>query len=511
MQALINKIQTTKKTNSFALVIENLCSKEIIPALVNNEDIKTITIYSSDKMHGLEFKRLLVKAFRDKGIEVPNISYVQYIFLKGIEYNGQKYDSVFFDSNVNYQTIESIKNFSPTYLWGRIYTDYVPYFDIWDSFREISSYIHLQVINSSGKIETLAWQKDDNSDIELSVVFPVYKVAEYLPKCLESVTAWKAPYIEFLFVNDGSPDNSRDVILEYQKRDSRIKIIDKPNGGCASARKEGAKCAKGKYIGFFDPDDFVHPEMYQKLLSRAMLGNYDICYSGYKEYYESNGTSKNVTDAILEPYIYGITNKDEIQKLMIYSRVAIWRGIYKQTFLKQYNISFYEDLRRFDDLPFKIETFACASSVVTIPEHLYYYRLQRPGQDVACTDDRLYVHFDIFKHLDQSISSYRDQRLLDYLQVVKYQTHLYAYEKIDAKYAREYYKKMMTDLKTNMGFFRTKSLLKNYLGKSKAREYSFLALHMPYMYKLYRSIGHGKALKQQNTIRKIEAQLNKLK
>lgn len=510
MQALISRIQENRKISRVALVVENSTSAEIIPAFLDNTNIVQIDIYSSEKSRGLDFRQRFIKEYKRKGIILPQITYFQYCFEKGIGDNGQKYDAVFFDSNVNHQTIMSLKAFSPINLWGIIWTDMVSYFDVWEYFRDISSNIHLQVISSTGKIETLDWHAAETSDVEISVVFPVYKVADYLPKCIESVTAWKAPYIEFIFVNDGSPDNSRDIILQYQKNDSRIKLVDKPNGGCASARKKGAESAQGKYIGFFDPDDFIHPEMYQKLLRRAMLGDYDICYCGYKEYYESDGSSRNVSDAILEPYIYGITQKDDIQKLIMYARVAIWRGIYKQSFLKRNNISFYEDLKRFDDLPFKIETFACATSVITLPENLYYYRLQRPGQDVACTDERLYVHFDIFKHLDQTIGAYRDQRLMDYLQVVKFQTHLYAYDKIDSKYARTYYKKMMADLKENMSFARTKSLIGHYLGRSKKREYLLLALHMPYMYKLYRNIVSGKELRQQKSLHKVEAQLRKL-
>lgn len=510
MQALINHIQRITQINSIALVIENMTSAEIIPAFLENHNISKIDIYSSEKIRALDFRQKLKKEYRNRGIEEPAISVYQYCFEKGIFGGNFKYDAVFFDSNVNYQTVMSLKRFSPNYFWGRIWTDMVPYFDVWEAYRDISENIYIQVISATGKIETLEWQEDKNCKTEISVIFPVYKVADYLPKCIESVTAWQAPYIEFIFVNDGSPDNSRDIILEYQKSDCRIKLVDKLNGGCASARKKGAECASGKYIGFFDPDDFIHPDMYKNLLKRAMLGSYDICYCGYKEYYESDGTSKNVHDAILAPYIYGVTQKDDIQKLIMFARVAIWRGIYKQTFLNKNNISFYEDLKRFDDLPFKVETFACASSIVTVPEYMYYYRLQRPGQDVACTDDRLYVHFDIFNHLDESIGKYRDQRLLDYLQVVKFQTHLYAYDKIESKFARAYYKRMMIDLRKNMGFGRTLSLLGDYLGRRKQREFLLLAFHMPFLYKWYRKSGISRDLKQLQSIKKKEEQLKKL-
>lgn len=512
MQAFVSFIDKIKKLESVALITENEDTNRLISALLRHKELLEIHIYSSDKVKGLEFKRLLTTEYQRKGRTLPSVSWSQYCFDKGIQGDDKKYDLVFFDSNTNYQTVKSLKNFTPQYLCGRIWTDYVPYFDVWESFREIAQNIYLQVINASKKIETLEWHKDLSSETEISVVFPVYKVAEYLPKCIETATAWQAPYIEFLFVNDGSPDQSRDIILNYQKTDPRIKLIDKENGGCASARKKGMECAAGKYIGFFDPDDFIHPDMYKNLFRRALLGNYDVCYCGYKEYYESTGAEKNVVpDAILEPYVYGTMQKDTVQQLIMYARVAIWRGIYNKSFLTKNHITFYDDLKRFDDLPFKVEVFACADSVVTLPEYLYYYRLQRPGQDVSCTDERLYVHFDIFKHLDWSISAHQDQRLIDYLQIVKFQTHQYAYDRIDSKYARFYYEKMMADLKKNMGKARTSALLKQYLGKHAKREYLLLTYHLRAAYKFYRKLLDQSNLRKEAQMQKSKEQLNNLR
>lgn len=97
-----------------------------------------------------------------------------------------------------------------------------------------------------------------------------------------------------------------------------------------------------------------------------------------------------------------LCEENEILQLFIYIRTAIWRGIYLASFLRDNHITFQENIKRFDDLPFKLETLAKARSVVSVPQYLYYYRLERPGQDVSCDDERLYVHFDIFKHLNQT-------------------------------------------------------------------------------------------------------------
>ena len=134
-------------------------------------------------------------------------------------------------------------------------------------------------------------------------------------------------------------------------------------------------------------------------------------------------------------------------------------------------IHFYTDLRRFDDLPFKIEVFAAAKSVIAIDEYLYYYRLSRPGQDVAADDERLYVHFDIFDHLDQSIVSQKNQILNDCLQVSKVQTHLYALNKIRAEFAKTYKERAREDLNKIKNKEETYKIVEKYMGFENAKRY----------------------------------------
>ena len=140
--------------------------------------------------------------------------------------------------------------------------------------------------------------------------------------------------------------------------------------------------------------------------------------------------------------------------------------------MRKNDINFQVNLRRFDDLPFKIEVFALAKSVIAVPEYLYYYRLERPGQDVACDDERLYVHFDIFKYLNDRIGATRNQKLLDYLQLSKVQTHCFATRKIQRVFVKPYSKMARADFLTNnMGVLRTVLLIIKYFGKANLKTY----------------------------------------
>lgn len=366
--------------------------------------------------------------------------------------------------------IEAAK-WKPKYFLANIFETYFSAFKLWELFREVTPYIQIKTIRKGKDSQVLYWEKEENNDIELSVIFPMYNVAPYLDQCIESVVKWKAPYVEFLFVNDGSPDNSREIVLKWAQKDSRVKLLDKENGGCASARQYGLERAKGKYIGFIDPDDFIDESMFRKLLRAAMTGSYDVSYCGYNEYYENTKKTKRVEDVLGWPYCDGTTDQRKIWDLIIYCRVAIWRGIYKKAFLEKNQIHFYTDLRRFDDLPFKIEVFTAAKSIITVQDYLYYYRLARAGQDVSADDERLYVHFDIFKYLDESIGEKKNQILDDCLQISKIQTHLYALKKIKSEYRKTYLEKAKVDLAVLGDVNRTYKLALKCIGEENAQLY----------------------------------------
>jgi len=100
----------------------------------------------------------------------------------------------------------------------------------------------------------------------LTVIIPVYQVEDTVGRCLESILAQEYDDMEIIAVNDGSPDNSRDICQQFADKDNRIKIIDKENGGLSSARNAALEIAKGEYVTFADSDDEVEPGTYGKLM-----------------------------------------------------------------------------------------------------------------------------------------------------------------------------------------------------------------------------------------------------
>ena len=115
----------------------------------------------------------------------------------------------------------------------------------------------------------------------VSVIVPVYNTEKYLSRCLDSIAHQTLQDIEIICVDDGSTDSSLSILQSYARRDQRIRIIKKKNGGLVSARKAGVQEVSGTYIGYVDSDDWIEPDMYEKLYGYAVRDQADMVSSGY--------------------------------------------------------------------------------------------------------------------------------------------------------------------------------------------------------------------------------------
>lgn len=116
----------------------------------------------------------------------------------------------------------------------------------------------------------------------ISVIVPVYKVEDYLPRCIDSILNQTYTNLEIILVDDGSPDNCPKICDEYAKKDKRVKVIHQQNSGLSAARNAGIDNANGNYIAFVDSDDFVHPKMYEVLVRNLAEHNAEMSICMYK-------------------------------------------------------------------------------------------------------------------------------------------------------------------------------------------------------------------------------------
>lgn len=224
------------------LLVSNCHTWELLHRLIQENSGLDIHIYCLSRQLKKDLRRRLCEPL--PLASVNNISFEEVETLEAHDHVG----TLVFDGSVDEERLVQLSRLNPDAVVGLSQGTNVSYLKLWEAFRECSRYFYLRYQLTNTKMEVFDWVKGEH-DIELSVIFPVYNVAKYLDQCIQSVTAWKAPYVEYLFVNDGSPDNSREIILRYAKKDPRVKLIDKPNGGCASARQKGLEQAKGRYIG----------------------------------------------------------------------------------------------------------------------------------------------------------------------------------------------------------------------------------------------------------------------
>ena len=113
----------------------------------------------------------------------------------------------------------------------------------------------------------------------ISIIVPVYNVEKYIHECVDSIINQTYKNIEIILVDDGSPDNCGKICDEYAKKDNRIKVIHKPNGGLSDARNHGIDVANGEWLMFIDSDDWIEPNMAEKLLHSALNNKADLAIS----------------------------------------------------------------------------------------------------------------------------------------------------------------------------------------------------------------------------------------
>lgn len=218
---------------------------------------------------------------------------------------------------------------------------------------------------------------------KISIILPVYNVEKYLDKCLDSLVNQTYKKLEIILVDDGSPDNSGKICDEWAKKDKRIKVIHKENGGVSSARNKGLDIATGDYIGFVDPDDYVDLTMYEKLVAKAQEEDADITFCGFKQVNEDTGDELIVNEVNLNK-IYE-TNRcnlfllfgSNIQGNIRYTNKLnpmVWRALFKKTFI---GISRFRKFAIGEDLLFYLDIINKKTKFAFINEHLYSYLIRK--------------------------------------------------------------------------------------------------------------------------------------
>ena len=236
---------------------------------------------------------------------------------------------------------------------------------------------------------------------KISVVVPVYNVSKYLKECVDTILKQTYTNLEIILVDDGSTDDSGNICEEYAKKDNRIKVIHKKNGGLSSARNAGIKIATGKYIGFVDSDDWIDLDMYNKLYKNMKKEKAQIsCCNRLLVY--SNLEKKYGTTSYYEV----MDSKRAIELMCTYGYIGV--SAYTKLYEKDlFNGIEFPDGKKSEDVFIMYKLFEKASTIVYDATPLYYYR-QRSGSITTAKNINLDI-IDASKELmDYVVKKYPD-------------------------------------------------------------------------------------------------------
>lgn len=237
--------------------------------------------------------------------------------------------------------------------------------------------------------------KADTPSVLLSVVSPVYNGSAYLTPFLQSVLNQSFSDFELIMVDDGSTDDSVQIIQTYQEKDARIHLIRQNHQGAGSARNIGLSHVKGQYIIFLDSDDWFNEDFFKIMLNRITKDQSDVAVCEFFIYNQQTGEKQ--ISAIAE------TGNQKIEKTNLVFDLFTpntWVKVYRTAFLKENHLLFQE-IPSCNDWSFAFASLACANRISVIREPLVYYRTQT----------------------NTSISSYRYKRTKDIVRAIQHLKH----------------------------------------------------------------------------------------
>lgn len=226
--------------------------------------------------------------------------------------------------------------------------------------------------------------------VKLSVIIPIYNTELYLRQCLDSVIQQTFTNIEIICVDDGSTDNSIEIVEEYKNKDSRILLLKQENKGAGAARNLGLKYAKGKYVHFLDSDDWLDITAYEKTINILEKTDGDICVFLYTRYDNKKKTERKVHLFKVDKSEYIVTTFEKEYWHFCNTSVVPWNKVYSRKFLIDIG-AYFDEIICANDRAFYFQVITAASKIVKYPEYLIYYRENNENSLVGKGREK---HFD---------------------------------------------------------------------------------------------------------------------
>ncbi len=290
--------------------------------------------------------------------------------------------------------------------------------------------------------------------VKVSIIVPTYNVEMYLEECMESIQRQTLKDIEVICVNDGSTDNSLQILQKYAKDDDRIVIIDKENGGYGIGMNVGLERATGEYIGIVEPDDYVKLDMYEDLYKVASEHDLDFVKADFYRFSTNDATQDmhlvyNHLDKTGE-YYNQVLNPNETPLLTSFI-MNTWSGIYKREFLKKYNIRHHETPgASFQDNGFFWQTFIYAKRAMFLNKPYYMNRRDNPNSSVN-SKEKVYAMNIEYDYIRDIFMRPENKELWEkfkgYYHLKRYGNYTFTLSRIAENFKREYVMRISKEYK----------------------------------------------------------------
>ncbi|OOB79965.1 MAG: hypothetical protein BEN18_02230 [Epulopiscium sp. Nuni2H_MBin001] len=228
---------------------------------------------------------------------------------------------------------------------------------------------------------------------KVSVIIPVYNAQQYLEQCLNSIIKQSLKDIEIICVNDGSTDNSLNIIKEYAKKDKRVKVISQDNQNAGIARNNGLKAAVGEYIHFLDADDWLVGDIYKGIYTLAEAKKSEIIIFNYKTYNQGEEVEIDLFKRVLAKNQTRTLSFEQMPYFFSRMFVVAWNKVYKRDYLVDVEVSF-DNLKCANDRAFYFKTITQATRITLLPKVCIAYRIANPTSLIGSARYKhFYCHF----------------------------------------------------------------------------------------------------------------------
>lgn len=287
--------------------------------------------------------------------------------------------------------------------------------------------------------EMINFDKKPENPVKVSIVVPVCNVEQYLRECLDSCVNQTLRDIEIICVNDGSTDNSLEILKEYAANDDRVKVVNKDNAGYGHTMNLGMDLAQGEYIGIVESDDFVVSEMYEELYDIAYTHKVDVCRADFEKFETIGGERKftKVRVGYTKYYNTVICPNRVVEVFKL--NMQTWAGIYDASFLREFNVRHNETPgASYQDNGFFLKSYINARGLYLVDKVYYKYRFDNPNSSinnpakVYCVKDE----FDLIE--DYILNRIYPSQITDVFVWKKFRSFLFSLNRIGYIYKKEF-------------------------------------------------------------------------